>query len=556
MRGTPHPGLPPQGGKEKSLASSHKTFLAMTVLVLAGCRQDPMPVPAADSPAPADGDAYVSASLGDASRLNSVLTTDSASNEIVGLVFNGLVKYDRDLKLVGELAESFEVRRGGLEIVFHLRRNILWHDGKPFTSDDVKFTYEKLVDPAVRTPYGPDYERVSRLDTPDAHTVVVTYKEPFAPALESWTRGILPRHVYGTGDFNEHPANRRPVGTGPYKFKEWVTDEKIVLEANPDYFEGRPHIDRYIFRVIPDNAVQFLELRNESVDSMGLTPDQYKAYDSFFRQYNKYRYPSFSYTYFGFNLARPLFQDPRVRRAFAHAMNKQEIIDGVLLGMGHPATGPFVPQSWAYNPDVRDFEYDPAKAKALLAEAGWKDADGDGVLEKDGRPFTFTVITNQGNKMREMSAVIIQSHLAKVGVKMDVRIIEWSSFLKNFIDKGNFDATIMAWSTGIDPDQYIIWHSSQKGPGKYNFVGYADADADLLLESGRREFDQKKRAQIYRRFHAELHQDLPYIFLYYPESLPVVHKRFVGPVEAPAGLGWNFNDWFVPRGRQKYRAAS
>ena len=358
------------------------------------------------------------------------------------------------------------------------------------------------------------------------------------------------------GDFNSHPANRRPVGCGPYKFKEWKADEKVVLVANPDYIEGRPYINRYIFRVIPDNAVQFLELRNESIDTMGLTPDQFKAYDVFFHRYNKFRYPSFSYTYFGFNLNRPLFQDRRVREAFAHALNKQEIIDGVLLGMGVPATGPFPPQLWANDPEVKDYDYDPDKARALLAESGWKDVNADGILVKDGKPFRFTVITNQGNKMREMSAVILQDHLAKIGIKMDIRIIEWSSFLHNFIDKGDFDATLLGWSTGIDPDQYIIWHSSQRGPGKYNFVGYDSPEVDRLLEEGRKEFDPAKRRGIYRRLHALINHDLPYIFLYYPDALPVVHKRFEGVELAPAGIGWNFIKWYAPKSLQKYTYAA
>lgn len=526
------------------------------LLFLFSCRQNPASSTADSADAtPVDGDAYVSASLGDASRINPVLSTDSASNEIASLIFNGLIKYDKDLKLVGDLAKSFEIKRGGLEIVFHLRPGLKWHDGAPVTSDDVLFTYQKLVDPEVRTPYGADYARVSRVETPDPLTVRVFYKEPFAPALESWCKGIMPRHVYGTGDFNSHPANRAPVGCGPYKFVEWKVDEKIVLVANPDYYEGRPRISRYIFRVIPDLAVQFLELRNESVDNMGLTPDQYKAYDSFFKKYNKFRYPAFSYTYLGFNLKKPLFKDRRVREAIARAVDKRELIDGVLLGIGSPSTGPFPRHTWAYNPQVRDFDHDPSKAQALLEDAGWKDNDGDGVLDKDGKPFAFTVITNQGNKSREMTAVILQSHLAKIGIKMDVRIIEWSSFLHNFIDKGEFDATILAWNTGIDPDQYIIWHSSQHGKGKYNFVGYNSPEADRLLERGRREFDFNRRREIYHRLQAVIQNDIPYVFLFSQDSLPVVHKRFQKVETAPLGIGWNFNEWFVPRSQQKYLSA-
>ncbi len=531
------------------------------MVLLCSCRKETRPLDgiAADSP-PSSGDAFVEASLGDASYLNPLLASDSSSGGICSLVYNGLVKYDKDLKLVGELAESWEVRNGGLEILFHLRKDVRWHDGEPFTSADVKYTYDRLVDPQVKTPYGSDFQMVASVEAPDALTVRVRYKTPFAPALESWGMGIIPRHVFEDApegsDFNKHPANRAPIGTGPYRFTEWRTDEKIVLTANPDYFEGPPFLRRYIFRIIPDLAVQFLELRQENIDMMGLTPDQYRAYPEFFRNYNKFRYPAFSYTYFAFNLNSPLFNDKRVRKALAHAIRKDEIIDGVLLGFGRPATGPYPPTSWAFNESVRDYEPSDDKAKALLAEAGWKDGDGDGILEKEGRPFEFTLITNQGNKLRELSAIILQSHFSRIGIKMNLRVLEWSSFLHNYVDKKNFDAVILGWNLSRDPDQYGIWHSSQRGEGQYNFVDYVNPRVDELLEKGRRIFDQGQRKQIYREIHSILADDLPYIFLYYPESLPTVHKRVRGPRVAPAGLGWNFREWFVPKEIQKYQYAS
>jgi len=505
---------------------------------------------------PTDGDAYVEASIGDASYLNPVLAYDSASNDINALVYNGLMKYDKDIRLVGELAQSWEIKQGGKEFIFHLRPNVRWHDGAPFTAEDVKFTYERLIDPKVKTPFGSDYQIVDRVEAPDPLTFRVIYKEPYAPALESWGMGILPKHIFENGDFNQNPANRRPIGTGPYKFVEWKTDEKIVLTVNPDYFEGRPRLNRYIYRIIPDNAVQFLELRQQSIDSMGLTPDQYKAYPEFFIHYNKYRYPSFSYTYLSFNLRRPMFADKRVRQALAHAVNKSEIIDGVLLGIGRPATGPFPPSSWAYNPAVKDYDFNPEKAKAMLAEAGWKDTNGDGWLDKDGQRFEFTIITNQGNKTRELSSLIIQNHLQAVGIKVHVRIIEWASFLHNFINKRNFDAALLGWNLSRDPDQYVIWHSGQTGDNQYNHVGYNNPEVDKILEDGRREFNFEKRKALYNRMHALLADDLPYIFLYYPDSLPVIHKRIQGPQVAPAGLGWNFREWFVPKGLQRYHYGS
>lgn len=537
-------------------------FLVSFPLIVAGflsaCGRDSIPQPALSSLdlPPATGDTYVEASLGDPSRLNPLLASDSASGSVNGYLFNGLVKYDQNLKLVGDLAGSWEIHQNGLEIVFRLRTNVLWHDGVPFTADDVVFTYERLIDPKVLTPYGSDFALVKSVTAVDPHTVRVVYQEPFAPALESWGMGLIPKHVFEKGDFNSNPANRAPIGTGPYKLQELKTDEKAVLVANPDYFEGRPNIDRVVIRVIPDGSVQFLELRSQSIDSMGLSPDQYIAYDTFFQNYQKFRYPSFSYTFLGFNLKKDIFKDLRVRQALAMALDKREIIDGVLLGYGQSASGPFPPSSWAFDPAVPELPFDPGRAKALLAEAGWRDTDGDGVLDRKGKPFSFTVFTNQGNKMRELTALILQAHLARVGIKVDVRVLEWSSFIHDFVDKGNFDTILLGWNLGRDPDQYLIWHSSQKGEGRYNFVGYSNSVADQLWEEGRRTFDQAKRQVLYRRLHRILAQDLPYIFLYYPESLPTVHKRFQDVIAAPAGLGWNFREWFVPKSLQRYRIAS
>ncbi|PIU83908.1 MAG: hypothetical protein COS68_01565 [Elusimicrobia bacterium CG06_land_8_20_14_3_00_38_11] len=364
--------------------------------------------------------------------------------------------------------------------------------------------------------------------------------------------GIIPKHIFQTGDFNTHPSNRKPIGTGPYKFVEWKTDEKIVLEANPDYFEGPPKISKYIYRIIPDQSVQFLELRNETIDSMGLTPDQYNAYKNFFKNYNKFRYPSFGYAYLGYNLLNPLFKEKEIRQAIAHSINKKEIIDGILLGLGVPATGPYPPTSWAYNPEVKDYEYNPEKTKKIFQKFGWIDSDKDGMLDKNGKKFEFSIITNQGNKSRAVAAELIQSHLKKVGMKVNIRILEWSTFIHQYIDKKNFDAVILGWSLSRDPDQYPLWHSSQQKEGQYNFVSYTNKEVDKLLEEGRRIFPEKQRQKIYRKIHKILAEDQPYTFLYIADALPVIHKRFIGPEVAPLGIGWNFREWYVPREKQKY----
>jgi peptide/nickel transport system substrate-binding protein len=503
----------------------------------------------AETPVP--GDAYVESSIGDASYLNPILVSDSASSDIVGQVFNGLVKYDKNIKLVGDLAESWDITQNGLVITFHLRKNVRWHDGQPFTSRDVLFTYQKLRDPKTHTPFGSDFDIVKTVTTPDPWTVRVVYERPFAPALSSWGMGIIPEHIYKDGDVNTHPANRKPIGTGPYRFKEWKTAQYIVLEANPDYFEGAPYLQRYIYRIIPDGAVQFLEMRNQTVDVVSLTPDQYKAYDAIFEHHQRYRYPSFQYSYLGFNLKNPLFQDVRVRQALAYAIDRKTLVEGLLLGLGRPVTGPFPITSWAYNPNVPLTPYNPQKALALLVEAGWQ-PDSDGLLKKNGKPLSFTLLTNQGNKLRELAAQVIQQQLHQIGIDVNIRIIEWSSFIHQFIDKKNFDAVILGWQLSRDPDNYSMWHSSQQKEGQYNFCSYSNPDVDRWLIQGRETFDQKKRQAIYWKIHAQLASDLPYIFLYCPDSLVALHKRFRGPEVAPAGMGWNFPKWWVPKDEQRY----
>jgi peptide/nickel transport system substrate-binding protein len=244
-------------------------------------------------------------------------------------------------------------------------------------------------------------------------------------------------------------------------------------------------------------------------------------------------------------------QDARVRQAMSHAINKQEIIDIVLLGLGREATGPYKPGTWAYTPDVKRYSYDPARARALLAEAGWA-AGPDGVLAREGRRFAFTIVTNQGNKLRAKAAEIIQKNLRAVGIDVQIRIIEWAAFLKEYVNPRKFDAVILGWTISPDPDQYDIWHSSKTGPAELNHVSFKNAEVDALLEKGRRTFNQQQRRAAYVRIQEILAQEQPYVFLYVPEALPIVAARFHGIVPAPAGIGYNFIKWWVPKAEQKY----
>jgi peptide/nickel transport system substrate-binding protein len=493
-------------------------------------------------------------SLADAKRLLPLLASDSASGDISGWIYNGLTKYDKDIRIIGDLAESWDVSPDGLEIVFHLRKNVLWHDGEEFTSDDVIFTYSTVRNPEIPTPYSSIYGPVKSVEALDSHTVKVTYSEPYAPALESWGMGILPKHILEGKDITNEYYSRNPIGTGPYVLKEWVTGQKIVLESYDDYFEGKPNITSYISRVIPDTATMFLELKSGGIDFMGLTPPQFKlqADTAFFKKYfQKFRYPSFGYTYLGYNLLDPKFTDKRIRRAITYSINKQEIIAGVLLGYGTPCTGPFPPESWAYNENIQDIEHNPEKALQLFREAGWEKGKG-GLLHKDGEPFEFTVLTNQGNDARIKAAQIIKENLKDVGITMNIKVLEWQALLHEFIDKKRFQAVIMGWALSRDPDLYDIWHSSKTREGEFNFISYKNEEVDRLLLEGRRSFDLEKRKKIYQRIHAILADEQPYTFLYVPDALPVLHKRFKGVVRAPLGIWYDFIHWNVPPDRTEW----
>ena len=540
----------------------HAVFFALLIVIpiFASCgggdengtKKSP---PSPGTSTPAYGDILIEGSIGDASNLIPILSTDSTSHGISAMIFNGLVKYDKDMNIVGDLAESWDISPDGLVITFHLRKGVTWHDGRPFTADDVMYTYKVTIDPKTPTAYSGDFLKVKKAEVIDTHTFRVTYDKPFAPALPSWGASILPAHLLDGRDIANTPFARNPVGTGPYRFREWKTGQKIALVQNPTYFEGRPYTDGYLVRIIPDMATMFLELKAMGIDQMNLTPLQYTRQtenDLFRTNYRKYRYPSFGYTYLGYNLANPLFRDRRVRQALSYAINKKEIIDGVLLGLGQEATGPYKPGTWAYNSNVRRYPYDPAKAKELLLASGWKDTDGDGTLDKDGKPFAFEIITNQGNEVRAKCAEIVQRRFADVGISVKIRIIEWAAFINEFINKKKFDATILGWTITLDPDLYDVWHSSKTKPGELNFVSYRNGEIDELLERGRTTFDRAERKKSYDRIQEIMAEDQPYTFLFVPDALPIVSARFRGVEPAPIGIGYNLIKWYVPKAEQRH----
>ncbi|MDX8394389.1 MAG: peptide-binding protein [Mariprofundales bacterium] len=504
------------------------------------------------------GDRLVQASIGDASNLIPMIASDSASHDIAGQLYLSLLKHDKNLNLVGQLAESWQVRDDGLRIRFTLRQGLHWTDGMPLTAADCAFTLELIRDEYTQSPYKSDYTRITKFAAEDDYTFTVEYDETYAPALSSWVSlAILPKHIFAGEDIMHTDLSRQPKATiGPYVLADWQAQQSILLRSNPDYYDGTVWLSERMTRIIPDSATQFLELSAGNLDMMGLTPIQYRRL--FDREkilkhnYQRYNYLGFGYTYLGFNLKRQPFDDARVRKAITYAIDRQELVKGVLQGLGEVIATPYKPGTYWVNQDIKPHAYAPDKAKAILAKSGWHDTDNDGVLDKDGKALEFTILTNNGNQQRAAAATIIQYRLQKIGIKVHVRLVEWSAFIEHFINKRNFDAVMLGWSLSPEPDQYSIWHSSQMGNRQFNFLSYKNVFVDEALEQAVRTFDKKQRKHWYDIVQQQIHNDAPVVFLFAPYSLPAVHKRIRAINPAPAGIGYNSEHWFVPQAEQRY----
>ena len=504
---------------------------------------------------PVRGDRIVFGVIGEASNLISCLATDSASREVSSQLFVSPLRYDKDLQLEPYAASAYEVLEEGKLLRFTLRPGILWEDGVELTADDVEFTYRITIDPATASPYAEDFMAIRSFAKTGRYSFEVRYASYYARALASWTADILPRHILEGQNLRTSSFARRPTGAGPFRLSGWEAGSKITLSASPSYFQGRPYLDEAVYRVIPDLATMFLEAKAGKVDMMGLTPQQYLRQTGgpvWDREWRKYRYLSSSYTYLGFNLKHPFFADVRVRKAISHAIDRQSIIKGALLGQGIAAFGPYKPGTWAYHPGLSPYPYDPERARQLLAEAGFRAGKDTGVLEKDGHEFRFTILTNQGNDQRIKAATIIQSQLRAVGILARIRTVEWAAFIKEFVNKGRFDAVILAWTIPLEPDEYAVWHSDNARPGGLNFVGYRNAEVDDLLTRARGIPDQEERKALYARFQEILQEEQPYSFLFVPYALPMVQARFRGVEAALAGIMHNFPEWWAPVAEQRY----
>ena len=426
-------------------------------------------------------------------------------------------------------------------IVFHLRAGVRFHDGHPVEADDVRFTYEAIMNPQNLSPRTSDYEPVKTVEVIDPLTIRIVYKRLYSPAMGTWQMGILPEHllnrkalrkeahVRGLDPQNfsirDSSFNRRPVGCGPFKFKEWKSDQYIILDRFQEYWDGPPNYKAFAYRIIPNVLTQEMEFYAGTVDSYSVQPYQVARLraDPLFQSFSGL---SFGYTYIGYNMRREPFNDRRVRLALGMAIDVDKIIRYVLYGQGERITGPFPKQTDYYDKNIPPLPYDPQEALRLLAEAGWK-RNAQGWLEKNGKRLSFTLITNSGNDIRKSVLAIAQDAWKQIGIDVSTDLLEWSVFIQERINKLDFDAIVLGWSMGIDPDLYQIWHSSQTKPNLLNFVAFKNKAADDLIVKIRQEYNHQKLVADCHRLHAIIAEAQPYTFLYVGKWTAVLDKRIV-----------------------------
>ncbi len=506
--------------------------------------------------APADyttadrGDRLNFALLGTPPNLVPFLAGETNASTLAGNVYQSLITYDANLNLIPQAAARWHVSPDGLQITFTLKQGLTFTDGQPLSSADVSATFHAITNPQTRTPYADDFLRVKHFSTPDAHTVKVTYAEPFAPALASWAGlPILPAHIVDqTPDFNQTSLKTQPLGSGPYALVQARRGQDYLFQAHVSSSQA-PRIGQLYYRILPDTSAQWLALKAGELDMATIPPLAYSRLISaswFTQQYTAYRYLSSSYTYLGFNLKNPLFADRRVRQALSYAVDRQGLINAVLFGQGEPLASIFKPGTWASHPTLQPTPYDAAKAAELLDTAGWR-MGPQGVRMKDGQPLAFTLTTNQGNEDRLKTAQILQAMFARVGVKMEIRVQEWSSLLTTVLKPRAFEAILMGWSLPAEPDPFDVWHSSKQGPDDFNIVGFASPAADAAIEASRRTFVQAERAKHLYALQEILAEEQPYLWLFAPYALVAVHQRVQNITPAPAGIGYNQPLWWVPQ---------
>jgi peptide/nickel transport system substrate-binding protein len=491
---------------------------------------------------------------------------DAAAAQVTGLIFSGLTRLDDQLRPVPDLAESWDVAPDGLSLTFHLRPGVKWQDGSPFTSADVIWTYNTWLNLTGTTTLQYHLRdavlQIQPADPPES-TVRFWLKKPYAPILSDLAAPILPKHLLGDVPLAQLDASDftfKPVGTGPYEFSDHKEGENVILAANPNYYGGPPNISRVAFLVAPDPQVAVNAL---SQGTLSLAEVPQAAWEEYARRpgiqslLTLARYADPSYYFVAFNVrAGHALSDPRLRQAWALALNKEPLVSAATGGAGLPIWGDINPASWAFAPDAPRLNNDPARARQLLTAAGWTDTNGDGIVDKGGEPLKISLYVRADDPARRKAAELMGPPLAAVGISTTVVPVDFESVINAKIDPlhdppFDFHAMVMGWDNqSPDPDDYALFHSSQirskSNPNGLNYIGYNSAEYDELSRKARSEYDPGKRAALYAQIQALLAQDLPYYFLWADQHYMVLSHRVQGPINlaSPRYL-WNVEKWWI-----------
>jgi peptide/nickel transport system substrate-binding protein len=545
---------------------------------------------------PVTGDWLIGHILSDPEQLNPLTSNDAGASSILGYIFESLLQRDpHTLELRPLLAIARpQISEDKLEYTFKIRQDAHFQDGRPLTGEDVLFSIKAIKCPLVNAPFQRVYyESIVDAELLDPLTIRFRAREPYF-LNENVLGGIdvLPRHYYDpedllkgvtvtelAGDYAKHEESvrkfaqnfnqnyaRNPMGSGPYKFTSWSTGQEVVLERDVNYWgNGKAGIDQVYIdvrksRIINNMDAALVNLKAGNLDMMGLQPLQYVRQTGgarFEKEYEKYVYSTPSYTFIGWNTANPIFQDMRVRQAMTYFTNREQMVKTILLDLGQVVDGPIYRFRPEYDESLYSYPFDPQKGLALLREAGWKDTDGDGILDKeiDGQrtPFRFEIKFNSGNDIRKGVALALQDELRKHGIDANVRALDWTIFLDE-VRNHNFDAVVLGWAMSVtEPDAYQVWHSSQAENKGSNMISYKNPRVDAILEEYRRTFDANKRIELYHEFQRILNVEQPYTFLFIQKAVTAVSRRFHGVEVLPIGRLRPL-DWWVPKAQQKYTA--
>ncbi len=531
-------------------------LLALIVVLTAGCSGERDQPPADNRP---DGGTLVVGLDADADALSPLVTTTSSGSDIFGEMFCGLARTNPDMASYSPwLAESWEFSPDHKTLTFHLRDDVLWHDGVKFSAYDVEFSVplyqsERIAYGSIRW-----LEKITAVTALDSFTVRFEFDAVYPYQLTDANVGRpLPKHLLEEvphDQMRNHPFHREPVGNGPFMFESWTAQQSIVIVANDLYFEGRPHLDRVVFQIIPSRTNLIAQLKRGEIDFYPkLPPHAYKEISET-EGIDVRRVPSRVYYYLGWQNTNPLFTDMRVRRALTMSINRESIVQTLLFGTGEVIHGPILPFLWAHEPDLEAIPYDPEGAKALFAEAGWTDSDGDGWLDRGGEPFEFRMKTNENNSLRKDIVVIVQEMLSRVGVKVHPETVEWTLFLEQTTGK-DFEASCHGWRQGIKVDLTSIWHS-RSIDDRYNMVSYSNEDVDRLIDEAVLELDREKARGMWREVQRIIAEEVPYTFLFNVDDLYAIDGRFENVELLTYSWTYNLEEWSVPPGKRKYQVAA